>query len=357
MGGAFFMTVTTHNQKSHLWLGLCLLVVAVACAPRHSARYAAPNPNASIEQIFVATERALDSTGPSFGEPRNEGLRFFRAAVSVPPTHKVGQIEWQDGPPDAATDFVVTGTQVYGTQRSFADAVRSARTEGETLVFVHGYNNTLSEAMYRLAQIKTDFAPPMPAVLYSWPSAGDPRGYIYDRDSVLFARDDLEVVLKDLTRAPGDKVSLLAHSMGSHLVMEVMRQAALKGDRQFLSRISAVILMSPDIDPDLFRRQAEAIGTLPQPFLIFTSQEDRALTLASFISGRKPRLGVIDGPEAVEGLDVQVIDFTALGDGEGLNHAVATSSPAAISVLRGMIGQAQSGQGAFQDYLVLTAQP
>jgi esterase/lipase superfamily enzyme len=93
----------------------------------------------------------------------------------------------------------------------------------ETLLFVHGYNNTLSEAMYRLAQIQTDFDTGMPGVLFSWPSAGDPRGYIYDRDSVLFARDDLTAVLRQLTSGPGDKVFLLAHSMGSSLVMETGR--------------------------------------------------------------------------------------------------------------------------------------
>ncbi|QGY00396.1 alpha/beta fold hydrolase [Roseovarius faecimaris] len=337
---------------------LTLLAVAlVACAPRQSAQRAAAIPEATIEQIYIATERALDRTGPSFGEPRNAGIRYFRAAISIPPTHRVGNIEWHEGPPDPATDFVVTETEVYEGNPGFVNAVKKGQTAREVLVFVHGYNNTLSEAMYRLAQIQHDFNSGLPSVLFSWPSAGDPRGYVYDRDSVLYARDDLELLLKSLTRGPQDKVTLVAHSMGSHLVMETMRQAALKGDRRLLSRISSVILMSPDIDPDVFRRQAEAIGRLPQPFLMFISREDRALGLAGFITGRKPRLGVIDSPEAVAGLDVKVIDFTALGDGEGLNHAVPTSSPTAISVLKGMIAQAQSGERAFQNYMVLTAQP
>lgn len=340
-------------------LALCFIMVTLvmACAPRQSAQRGLPVPEATIENIYIATERALDRTGPSFGEPRNEGLRFFRAAISIPPTHRIGNIEWHDGPADAATDFVVTETEVYESKDSFVRSLRANRREREVTVFVHGYNNTLSESMYRMAQMQTDFNPGVPSVLYSWPSAGDPRGYVYDRDSVLYTRDDLEELLTSLTRSNNDRVTLIAHSMGSQLVMEVMRQAALKGNHRMLSRINSVVLMSPDIDPDVFRKQAYAIGKLPDPFLIFISQEDQALNLASFIFGKKPRLGVINSPEAVADLDVRVIDFTALGDGEGLNHAVPTSSPAAISVLKGMIAQAASGERAFQNYMVLTAQP
>lgn len=338
-------------------LSLICLIFVVSCAPRNAAQYAPTVPEASLQPVYVATQKALDKTGRTFGARRTGEMRFFKAEISIPPTHLPGQVEWPEGPPDAATDFVVADTDIYPSGRAFVSDVKRARTGRETQVFVHGYNVTLSDGMYRLAQMRQDFDIKQPSVLFAWASAGDPRGYIYDRDSVLYARDDLEALLKQLTLNPNDRVTLLAHSMGSHLVMEVMRQAALKGDRALLNRISAVVLMSPDIDPDLFRRQAEAIGTLPDPFLIFVSQQDRALNLSSLITGRKPRLGTIDGPEAVKGLAVRVIDFTALADGEGLDHAVAITSPTAISVLSGMISQAASGERAFENYMVLTATP
>ncbi|SHM04448.1 Esterase/lipase superfamily enzyme [Roseovarius litoreus] len=334
-------------------------VVLAACAPRPLADRGPALPGAQIENVYIATQRALAHPRQEFGQPRNKELNFFRAAISIPPVHQPGQVEWAEPgePADPARHFVVTDTQVFDTPSRFVASAKRDGSGNETMLFVHGYNNTLSDAMYRLAQIQVDFDIRMPSVLFSWLSSGDPRGYIYDRDSVLFARDDLERVLSELTRGSGDRVLLLAHSMGAHLVMEVMRQAALRGDRRLLSRISGVILMSPDLDPDLFRSQAEAIGQLPQPFMIFVSRQDRALSLASFITGRKPRLGVIDGPEAVAGLDVKVIDFTALADGEGLNHAVPATSPAAIRVLSGLIQQASSGDGGFEDYMVLEAQP
>jgi len=338
-------------------LGVVLMVAA--CAPRPTADRGPLTADATIEHVYVATQRDLTRPRQSFGQPRNEQLNFFRATVSIPPVHQPGKVEWAERgqPADPALNFLVTDTKVFDRPKSFVREMKRDATMRETMVFVHGYNNTLSDAMYRLAQIQTDFDFGMSSVLFSWLSAGDPRGYIYDRDSVLYARDDLEKVLKNIAAYDDSSILLLAHSMGSHLVMEVMRQAALRGDRELLSRINGVILMSPDLDPDLFRSQAEAIGTLPQPFLIFVSREDRALSLASFITGRKPRLGVIDGPEAVEGLNVKVIDFTALADGEGLNHSVPATSPAAISLLRGMFSQASTGASGFDDYMVLEAPP
>ncbi|MFD1157571.1 alpha/beta hydrolase [Roseovarius aestuarii] len=337
-------------------LVFCLLSV-VACTPRYAAKHGQPHPSATIQSIYVATTRSLDDTGPAFGAARAKKLNYFRADISVPPTHEVGQIEWAKNAPDARTDFLLTDTLRFGNAGAMARSVQRATPGNETMVFVPGYNNTLSEAMYRLAQIRTDFDQGNPAVLFSWPSAGDPRGYVYDRDSVLFARDDLEHVLQSLTAAPGEKVFLLAHSVGSHLTMEVLRQAALRGDRRLLNRIGGVVLMSPDIDPDLFRRQAEAIGKLPQPFLIFTSQQDRALGLSALLSGRKPRLGVVDSPEAVEGLGVRVVDFSEVSDGKGLNHIVPVTSPAAVQLLKGLISQSERQGRWMNDFIVLHKQP
>ena len=338
---------TSADRSARFGLAVIVLTLLAACAPRVTAERAAPHPAADIQPIFVATGRDLDRTGPTFGLERPETMNYFRADISVPPTHKTGRIEWSEGPPDAATDFVVVGTQVHDGPRALIRDMRARMQGRETLLFVHGYNNTLSEAMYRLAQIRTDFNVPMPGLLFAWPSAGDPRGYIYDRDSVLYARDDLERLLRDLTARPGEKVFILAHSMGSQLTMEALRQIALRGDRQLLNRISGVVLMSPDIDPDLFDRQAETIGTLPQPFMIFITKADRALTLSGFVTGRKPRLGVIDDAGKVQRGDVQVVDFSDLADGESYNHFVPVTSPAAIRMLNGIITQAGGVNTAF----------
>ena len=349
------MSINRNIRARAVALGAACFLVLASCSARQSAQYGATHPSATVQQVYVATQRDLDRTGQVFGHERPQGLKYFRNDISVPAGHKPGMIEWPKGKTaNPASDFVVTGTKIFAEP---AQMKADMGGPGETLVFVHGYNNTLSDAMYRMAQIQTDFQIGMPGVVFSWPSAGDARGYIYDRDSALYSRNDLEELLKVLTKSPSDKVFLLAHSMGAHLTMETLRQIALRGDRQLMNRISGVVLMSPDIDPDLFRSQAQTIGKLPQPFMIFVSQEDRALTVAGFLTGRKPRLGVIEGPDSVQGLEVQVVDFTALGDGEGLNHMVPVSSPAGDKVLQGMLAHGQRTNTFIGKYQKLTLLP
>ncbi|GAB4305238.1 MAG: alpha/beta hydrolase [Roseovarius sp.] len=333
------------------------LALAAGCAPRPAFRFAPADPAARIERVFVATGRDLGDLGPSFGAARAERLRFVHMDVSIPPGHRLGEIEWPRGAPDPGRDFVVTQSHVYRDAAQMIEAMHRQLPGRETLVFVHGYNNTFSDAVYRFAQIRADFGVTGPGVVFSWPSAGDPRGYVYDRDSVLYARDDFERLLTALTARPGQRVLLLAHSMGGQLVMETLRQAALSGNRRLLARLSGVVLMSPDIDPDLFRRQAAAIGPLPQPFIVFVSHADRVLSVAGLLNGRKPRLGGIERPEQLAGVEgVRVIDVTALGGQERLGHSVPLTSPAAIRLLRRMNEELRRGTATIGNFVVLKAE-
>ena len=334
---------------------LIVFALLAGCGSRAVVMYAERHPDAQTKVMYVVTQRALGQANDNFGEERNFGLNQFRAEVSIPPTHEVGEIEWPSGTPNAATDFVITDSRLLRSKAEMMRNLNAERVGGETMMYVHGYNNSLSEAMYRFAQIKTDFEVPGPSVLFSWQSAGDPRGYVYDRDSVLFARDDLVQTIRTVSAGDGHSVWLMAHSMGAQLTMEALRQIALSGQRDLLNRVSGVVLISPDIDPDLFRSQVEAIGELPTPIAIFVSHTDRALGLASLITGRKERLGVIDSPRHVEGLDVRVVDFTALSDGENGGHLVPVTAPGAVKVLRGLIAQQKAGQKPFGTYLVLEA--
>ena len=108
---------------------------------------------------------------------------------------------------------------------------------------------------------------------------------------------------------------------------------ALSGNRATLSRVTGVVLLSPEIDPGVFRSQAEAIGRLPKPFLIFTSRNDPALQLSARLTGHPNRLGNLSSIADVAGLDVTVIDLTSAEDA-ALDHLVALTSPSVIGFLK-----------------------
>ena len=129
--------------------------------------------------------------------------------------------------------------------------------------------------------------------------------------------------------------------------MEALRQLRIGGRDDVLRRISGVILMSPDIDIDLFRAQALRIDPLPEPFLIFTSQRDRALRISAAITGQTSRLGNLGTVEDVADLDVTLVDISEFRSGanDGLNHFTAASSPAMIQLLRQVAAVDLSLQG------------
>ncbi|MGX9357219.1 alpha/beta hydrolase [Roseobacteraceae bacterium S113] len=293
-------------------------------------------PGATVRDIFVSSGRPPSIEAAPLQQDRTARVQFRKYAVSVPPTHELGQIEWPDDTPDAARHFTTVGVESYENNAAFLDAI-AAQPGDEVTLFVHGYNTTSSEALYRFAQISHDFEVDNPTILFSWPSSGRAAGYVYDRDSVLFSRDSLADLLTALTRQTNKHITLLAHSLGTHLTMEVLRQLALSGRRDVIDQLQPVVLLSPDIDPDIFRAQSNAVGQLPQPFIIMTNQDDRALRLAAFINIGRQKVGDLSRAQDVVGLDVTLFDFTALKDGSNANHLVPFTSPTAIKVLRRMV--------------------
>ncbi len=218
------------------------------------------------------------------------------------------------------------------------ESIRQANAgrSDEIVVFVHGYNVNFAESVYRHAQIANDYGLQGPQVLFAWPSSAQPLGYAYDRDSVAHARDDLERLLTDLARNQKGKILLIAHSMGSHLVVETLRQMSIGGNRALFSRLSGVALMSPDIDIDLFLRQMERVRPVPQPFVLLVSSRDRPLRLSAALTGQTARLGSISDIRRLKDLPVTVIDLSRF-EGDYGNHLTAASSPTVIALINGLM--------------------
>lgn len=315
------------------------LATLAACAPRgHITMDPAAAQVGQVVPVFVGTTRKPDAATGQFGSGRLEGEDYVQLDISVPPDRKLGTIPFPKkyGPPDPHRDFLTTDQTLYASPAAFrADLARAIRAQPtgkrEAVVYVHGFNNTFAEGVYRIAQISHDLQVPGVAVHYSWPSAANPLNYGYDRDSALFARDGLERLLNQVRAAGADRIVLLGHSMGAELVMEVLRQMKLDGNTAVLSHLGGVVLMSPDIDVEVFREQALRIGTLPQPFIIFTSQKDRALALSARLTGQKHRLGNLKDVSRVADLKLTIFEVGAFS--EGVGHFTAATSPALIRIL------------------------
>ncbi len=327
---------------------LCLLLLAAGCAPRGSITIdPAAAVTGSVQDILVASTRTADPGPAVLARDRADDLRFLDFAVSVPPDRAPGTVTFPRGAvPDPATEFVTVSASHLTGADSFRAAINARAAtlrpeRREAVVFVHGYNTTFAEGLYRQAQISHDFGGRGVSVNYAWSSAGDFRAYAFDRESALFARDGLETVLATLARSDLSRTIVIGHSMGAQVLMDTLRQMAIRGTPGVLDKLASVVLIAPDLDIDVFRTQAAQLAGLDIPIFIFVSNRDRALQLSSLLRGRQDRLGSIRDTGALEDLSravpVRVIDLTDFdANDDPMAHFKAVSSPSMIALFNGL---------------------
>lgn len=323
------------------WTLAALIFVLAACTPRPDFVLSNAEPAGALVPVFVATSRQPDGQG-RFSNERTEVTRFGRYDVAIPPDRRLATVPHPNGAQvDPRTDFFLSEYQIFEDPGAFrADLSRALAQEvgadREAVIFVHGFNNTFTDSVYRTAQLRHDLRLPSVAISYSWPSAANPLGYAYDRDSVLFARDGLEQLIRETEAAGAREITLVAHSMGSLLLMETLRQMAIRDGGQPSVDISGVVLMSPDIDVDVFHAQSTALDVLPQPFAIFVSEKDRALTLSARLTGQWDRLGNLSDPTEIADLPITLLDITELSNTATMPHfAIGTSEVLTRLLARG----------------------
>jgi esterase/lipase superfamily enzyme len=326
-----------------------ILIAALlpGCASTPDAIIGIDNPRAPAatvagtnkHEIFIATTRALDADPAiMYSGERSDNIGLARVTVSIPPNHVSGQTERPTTmPPDPRRNFTVLRPGTFDSDRQFVEAVNSqlaARPKGErtVLVFVHGYNTTLTAAVLRIAQFVEDSGYTGVPVLFSWASRGKVFDYVYDLNSALHARGDLIKTARLLAQTKAEGFDILAHSMGNLLTVEAMRQAKIEGRFDTNNRLRNIILASPDIDADVFRKQISVFPKNERHFFILISEDDKALAFSRRIAGGVSRVGD-ESADDLAALGVTVIDLTQVDDAGSLNHSKFTESPEVVQLI------------------------
>lgn len=287
--------------------------------------------------VFAATSRQPTRDG-QFGFERATELGLLELTVSIPPSHNLGGLEFGYSNPDPETQFVMAARHVFASPAAFKSRLRNALgklppAEQEVIIFIHGYNSTQAETAFRAAQLTTDSKASGITMIYSWPSQGKALGYVYDNDSMLFARDGLEQLLHDVVSTRPKRIFLVAHSLGSALLMETLRQIELQKPGWSARELSGVVLISPDLDVQVFRSQISRFAKIPSPFIIFVSKKDAALNLSSKLRGRgRVRLGNINSIDAIADLPIDVLDTTDFSRDALSSHFIPATSPALLTL-------------------------
>ena len=295
-----------------------------------------------VVPVYYGTDRAAEPLAQraSYSSGRAKRLEIGRALVTVPKRHEVPNVErpWvyrlpftnvviSRGREDPKLHFTLKEVQAM-SREAFLAAVRErlgvSRTyKNHALVFVHGFNTSFDNALFRTAQISYDLKFDGAPFVYSWPSKGTLglSDYNYDRESTGQAEPHLRAFIELIARETGaTSISVIAHSMGNQLLLPVLRdlrRAAPPG-----LEIAQVILAAPDVDRDTFEYLAKEIAGVSRGVTMLAASSDRALEASRRFWGGVPRAGdvPVGGPVVVAGIDT--IDVTAIStELFSLNHS------------------------------------
>jgi esterase/lipase superfamily enzyme len=306
----------------------------------------------SVVPVFYGTdrERREGLSRIAYGPDRGRRLEMGRALVSVPVRHEAPGIErpWALRIPyfdvkvyeekeDPEKHFTIRELRALTREELLALVAErlgaSKAFPSHALVFVHGFNTSFDNAVYRTAQIVHDLGFDGAPFLYSWPSGGAVASYTFDRESAGQAEPYMRAFVDLVVKESGAKaISVIAHSMGNQLLLPVLAHLKSAAPEAVIHQI---ILAAPDVDRDNFENLAREIRGVAKGMTLYAAANDRALGVSRRFHGGIPRAGDVpaSGPLVIEGIDT--IDVTAVStDSLGINHSGYAESNALLNDIK-----------------------
>ena len=280
--------------------------------------------------LLVATTRKPVNNArakPWFGTERAARMSIARAKLTVPSDGRfslasIGLDDWR--------------LEAIETVPRIGDLLPTAGGMRDVLLYVHGFNQTFETATLDAARLSNGISFHGETMVFSWPSKAKLFDYGYDRESAMWSRDALEQVLSGLITSPAvGRVHIVAHSVGTMLTLEAIRQIYDRHGGMVAERIGTVVFASPDIDVDVFSSSVQRIGPLASKITVITSTNDRALAVSSLIAGGITRVGAAE-QDQLRRLGLHVIDASKQGWGI-INHDLFLSNAQIRQVIRGAI--------------------
>ncbi|MBR1171746.1 alpha/beta fold hydrolase [Bradyrhizobium liaoningense] len=290
------------------------------------ARFDASSLSVDPTLLVVTTRKPVNGgrAKPWFGPERATSMTIARAKLAAPDESRlslasVGLEDWRlDRIEPVPTDAGDLAAQAGG---------------GDVLIYVHGFKQTFETAVLDAAHLSDGIKFRGRTMAFSWPSKAGLFDYAYDRDSAMWSRDNFERVLSALVSAPGGgRVHIVAHSMGTMLTLESLRQLHGRYGDTVTSKIGAAVFAAPDIDMDVFSSAIQRIGPLAGKITVIASTNDRALALSGQLAGGMTRVGAAE-KAAIAGLGVRVVDASQEGWGI-INHDLFLSNTEVQKVIR-----------------------
>lgn len=290
------------NQPDELFETMSELASNIETAPALAKSRSVSEKEFYVQTVYYGTTRSPEKNSEQhYGGKRDlsSPLRLGQAEVSIPKTHKKGQIEqpflsikWLK----QANDHVLIQSVTEINSKQFWQSLPVEQGLGEweksVIVYIHGYNVAFGTAIKRTAQMAYDFDYSGVPILFSWPSNGSLLHYASDREDAIWSATYLGQFLTTLnSQFPDTNIHIVAHSMGNQVLLNAFNELSLKEETQSL-QFGSVILAAPDVDSEWFQYQlAPRISRLAKNWAIYTSENDGALIASEKVNQVK-RLGM-----------------------------------------------------------------
>lgn len=304
-----------------------------------------------VKLLFI-TDRAPETDPESelpFGEGRSQSLAFGTAVVEMVPgltwtelevqsrlSRRTRNVDLELGRvteigrfPQVPYDVEPTAAGVVRSA-GVLDAHRSVRADFQKLVqrqllesptkevvlYVHGFNETFATAAYTMGELCHFLGRQHVCAIFSWPASASGNlllSYATTTESADYSVINLVKTIRLLARTPGVKgLHLIAHSRGSAVLVDALHELAIETvaagvDPVNVLKINNVALMAPDIDIQVAGQKLQVLSSDPDMitrwtgnhlpelisgrFTIYSSPQDRALSISRFLFRSRRRLG------------------------------------------------------------------
>ncbi|MFZ7126692.1 MAG: TRAP transporter substrate-binding protein DctP [Desulfobacterales bacterium] len=233
--------------------------------------------------VYFATVRQYEggsSPEVQFGNRLyDDGPYYGIAKVSLNSGRRIGDDLEKAAIIDSVDRFTAAGDFVSIIQKELNTAANK-----QLLVLVHGYNNSFPDAIRRAAQFATDIDFAGPVIAFSWPSDGTALLYFHDEDRIPATQlgfSKFMAVLDDLV--PRSSVNILAHSMGSRVVLDYTHTQMLSGGSANQEKYRSITFAASDAQVEYFRIQRDFLSKASGIVTVYFSENDRALWLSNKI--------------------------------------------------------------------------
>ncbi|MGD9720190.1 MAG: alpha/beta hydrolase [Pirellulales bacterium] len=297
-------------------------------------------------EAYVRSQLRDEMTGELYGCRPTE-LSYGTCTVSVPrPTNRrPGEVNrpvsvWVlQAPENPDKHFLLKHVEEHADVDAFYRKLALDLDKSEAraaMLFIHGYNVSFEDAVFRTAQLAVDLKFPGAAMSFCWPSYADPVKYTFDEQNAEVSIPALREVLNDLaTRSGAKRIHLIAHSMGNRVLagaLETMDAVAAARNQQVFREL---VLAAPDIDSRVFRSQVlPHITRNVEHCTLYASSRDRALLMSRFFHNYQ-RLGETE-PELLVAMGIDTID-ASLVDTSLLGHSYIGDVQSIVSDLRELV--------------------